>query len=488
MSEITKVASWIRSNLRVKFALGLGLPLFFILTSLAVGNYLRERRLAEQQLEDSAQRIGDFTLASLRHGMLQNEPELLQEVMEDLVDLQDIERVKLVDMGGETALATQSQPDLEPASDIDYTCTLCHQHPAAARPRSMRIGESDGLIRIASPIPNDPDCHICHGPEPSHLGMLLIDVSFADLDARLHQDLGSNLALSGGGALLAITVAYLLSHLLVVRRVESFSEPVAKITSGDLTAHVPGEDQSTDELGALARAFNQMADHLNREKRAADARSQVRQRAIIEERNRLARELHDGLSQLLGYLNAKAIAARLKVQSGDGEGAADLLRQLEAASKELFTDVRAAILALKSSGGAGLVFPENLRTYIQRFEELSGLEVDVEFSLQPLAHQVSAETELQLLRITQEALANIYKHAEVDHAVVSLTVVDHTLVLLIQDEGIGFEPGASGTKGADGYGMSTMGERASAIGADLKIESSPGGGTRILVRTPLEER
>lgn len=488
MDKNGSLLKWIRSNLRVKFALGLALPLLIILSTLSVANYLGDKSLAEQQLQNSAERIGDLALGSLRHGMLLNNPTLISEVMQDLVALDDIHQAQLVDMGGDISLLASPQNSAAAPSEFDYTCTLCHQFPAEDRPRSIRIGSTGSLVRVASPIPNDPDCHVCHGNEQEHLGMLLVDISFSDLESRLQQDLQTNLMLSGVGTIMATLIVYMLSHWLVVSRVERFSIPVAKITSGDLGARIDHEEVLDDELGGLARAFNQMAEQLERQKRASDARSQVRQRAIIEERNRIARELHDGLSQLLGYLNAKAIAARLKVQAGDKEGAADLLRQLETASKELFKDVRTAILALKSSSSAGLVFPENLRTFVERFEELSGLTVDIEITNQPLPHEVSAETELQLLRITQEALANIYKHAEVDRAYVRVSCEDGFLILVIEDTGAGFDPQTSTNNGSPNYGMSTMAERAASIGAQLTVEAAPGKGTRILVRAPLEER
>ena len=114
--------------------------------------------------------------------------------------------------------------------------------------------------------------------------------------------------------------------------------------------------------------------------------------------------------------------------------------------------------------------------------------MEIEIHDQPLPHQVSAETELQLLRITQEALANVYKHAEVDRARVSLQTHQEYLTLTIEDSGAGFEPGSNGSKGGSGYGMATMSERAAAIGAELTIESSPDQGTRIHLRAPLESR
>lgn len=479
------LVSWLRSNLRAKFALGLALPLLLILSSLSVVNYLRARRNLEVQMALTAEQLGEVTLSSLRHGMLVNDRSLLSQMLDDVVELEDISAAQIINLGGETALSSPRSEIRPGQAEADITCAVCHQYPKAQRPRSIQISPASGLLRVAAPIPNEPECRTCHQTGSSHLGVLLLDVSLAEMHGNLRQDLQANLALSGGSTVLVTLAAYFLSNSLVVRRLDRFGEPLSRFSQGDLSARIQHAETESDELGTLAKAFNEMAQTLERSQRAAEARTQVRQRAILQERDRIARELHDGVAQLLGYVNTKAVAARLKLRNQDAQGAAELLQQLETASKEVFTDVRAAILGLKANSSAGLLFPENLRHYVERFRELSGLPVTVNLGPVQLPNSVPAETELQLLRITQEALANSHKHSQASAAEVSLVIGDDFIELRVADNGVGFDPEDPKSNGRPHFGLSTMRERAEAIDAEFSLESAPGKGTVVLVQAPL---
>lgn len=475
---------WLRSNLRAKLALGLALPLLLILSTISLLNYARAKRNLEAQMALTAEQLGEVTLSSLRQGMLMNDTTLTGQVLGNVVQMEDISQAQVINLGGEPVIQRRSANAPREPSGVDITCTVCHQYPASERPRSLNLGSTGGILRVAAPIQNDPECRTCHREDASHLGVLLLDVSISEMQVQLRRDLQSNLALSGGSTLLVTLAAYFLSNSLVVRRLAQLREPLAKFSAGDFSARME-EENASDEVGNLARAFNEMAEDLQRASRAAEARTQVRQRAILQERDRIARELHDGVAQLLGYVNTKAVAARLMVRDGNTTGAQKLLSQLEAASKELFTDVRVAILGLKASNSAGLVFPENLRQYVDRFRDLSGMSVEVEVGRVPLPHGVPAETELQLLRITQEALANSHKHSQATSAEVSIDISEQHVELRVADNGVGFDPDGSRGNGRPHFGLSTMRERAEAIDGELTIASQPGEGTVVIVRAPL---
>jgi signal transduction histidine kinase len=93
---------------------------------------------------------------------------------------------------------------------------------------------------------------------------------------------------------------------------------------------------------------------------------------------------------------------------------------------------------------------------------------------------------VQLLRIIQEALANVRKHAAATHAEVRLSLHDQSLEATVEDNGAGFEPDALGRAVVPRFGLTTMRERAEAIGGTLSIESTPGSGTRVSVRLPID--
>lgn len=479
------LSRWLGSSLQAKLALGLALPLMLILSSVSLVNYQRNRQMVSDQVRHMAEQLGDVTLGALRHGMLQNEPEDIRHALDDLVAVENIVQAQVLNLGGEAVLASTSLDQAPTLPDSDFTCAVCHQYSAAERPRSIHFGDTDGVVRVAAPIANDPECQTCHDDEKRHLGILLVDMTFADLDFQLQRNLQTNLAISGASAVLVALIVYLLSHWYIVRPLERFTRPLAQFTTGDFSARIAGLDHAHDEIGRLAAAFNQMVEELQRDERAASARSHVRQRAIVDERDRIARELHDGVAQLLAYVNAKAIAARLRLKDGKSSAAVELLQQLERASKDLFTDVREAILALKSTNSPGLVFPENLRSYIERLEELSGLTVEKDLDAEDLPISLPPEIELHLLRITQEALANTRKHSGADWAKVSLAMENGGIRVSIEDNGVGFDPERLSADSDGHFGLSTMRERAQAIGAELVVDSSPGRGTRISLHAQL---
>ena len=279
---------------------------------------------------------------------------------------------------------------------------------------------------------------------------------------------------------------YLLTHLLIVRRVEHLQHPLRRFAQGDFSGRLPVPAGARDELGDLALAVNHMADGLEQqaalERQARDARLQ----ATIEERHRLARELHDGLAQVLGFVNAKASAVRLLLQNNQPAEAAAQMRQLEAAARNVFADLREAILNLKTTPQADHTFVRTLQEYIARFRELSGIatELHVEAGAENLPLQ--PETEVQLLRIVQEALTNVRKHAGAGRAWVQLTPNGgRNACVTIGDDGHGFDLAAAEREQRLHYGLATMRERAEAAGGEFRVDSAPGAGTRITVGLPL---
>lgn len=206
--------------------------------------------------------------------------------------------------------------------------------------------------------------------------------------------------------------------------------------------------------------------------------------AVSQERLRIAHEMHDGLAQVLGYVNTKAQAVREFLRAGRAEEAARQLDQLAAAAREVYSDVRESIIGLRSvsAGGADWRLVEALGEYVASWQGQSGvvcrLRVDSSLHFPP-------GVELQLLRIVQEALANVRKHAQARHVEVDLEVRDGTLLLTVADDGVGFNPGELRRSEFPRFGLSTMRERAESIGGRFEIGSSPSGGTRIRLELPV---
>ena len=209
--------------------------------------------------------------------------------------------------------------------------------------------------------------------------------------------------------------------------------------------------------------------------------------AIAEERERIAREMHDSLAQVLGYVNTKTQAVQELLRQGQTERASAHVGQLGEAARAAYADVREGILALRTSLGPGRGLLEALQEYLHLWREQSGIEA--ELSVQPVGaslDRLPPAAELQLLRIVQEALANVRKHAGARHAVVRISVEPGAVETVISDDGAGFDPARAhlADDRSPRFGLSTMRERAESAGGTLEIVSMPGQGTRIAVRIP----
>lgn len=212
--------------------------------------------------------------------------------------------------------------------------------------------------------------------------------------------------------------------------------------------------------------------------------AQVQLLVIEEERQRIAREMHDGLAQILGYVNVKAGAARRLVDLGRVGEAARELQQLEDAAREVYAEVREAILGLRTvlQGENGLIAV--LTGYLERFSEQSGIPVDLKLEGEQAALSPSPEAEVQLIRIIQEALSNVRKHASASKASVCLRATPEGTLLVVEDDGKGFTADRPSPRGGPQFGLQTMRERAEAMGGSFSIDSGPGRGTRVTVQMP----
>jgi signal transduction histidine kinase len=238
-----------------------------------------------------------------------------------------------------------------------------------------------------------------------------------------------------------------------------------------------------DAVEILASLASQAAVAIENDRLAA----QLRELAIRRERERIAREMHDGLAQVLGYVNTKSQAVEELLAAGRTEAARTQLDQLAAAARSVYVDVREAILGLTSpvAPESGLVGA--IEEYARRFSEASKLATVVEASPSARAAQLAPEAQAQAFRIVQEALTNVRKHASALLARITLDTADDQLVLVVQDNGRGIRPGAR-DMGAPGewprYGIEAMRGRAAALGGTIDISWAEPG-TRLELRVPL---
>jgi len=322
---------------------------------------------------------------------------------------------------------------------------------------------------------------------------ILVTTITSRLDELLHnaeEDIQSarhNLAVAERNAYFGLTASALLAIGLAIGLAliltRSISEPLAhlaeaaeRIARGDLSSTV--SLQASGEIDRLARVFERMRQTLIRE------RGQLRMLAVLEERDRIGREMHDGLAQVLGYVNTKAQAVREFLKAGDPQEAERQIDELILAAREAYTDAREVIVGLRQDGAGKRNLSQMLREYIDQFARRNEIETRLEIAPEWSDEDLSATAQVQLLRIVQESLTNIRKHARANQVVVSLTNDSAQAVICVKDDGRGFNLSLLLRPDYSRYGLRTMRERTQAIGGNFRIESTVGQGTAIIVRVP----
>jgi signal transduction histidine kinase/ligand-binding sensor domain-containing protein len=204
-------------------------------------------------------------------------------------------------------------------------------------------------------------------------------------------------------------------------------------------------------------------------------------KAVLGERSRIAREIHDTLAQ--GYVG---ISVQLEVLS-------ELLRhqKVEAAATHLDTtrgyvreglaDARQSIWALRSQDSAETTLPVRMRRIV---EQAGGHGLEARFGIYGAYRPLPPEAEREFLRVAQEAIHNVKKHADAQNLIVQLEYGPAEIALEVRDDGCGFAAGGAPDPTPGHYGLTGMRERAAAVGGKLEITSEPGSGTTVRLRAP----
>jgi signal transduction histidine kinase len=236
--------------------------------------------------------------------------------------------------------------------------------------------------------------------------------------------------------------------------------------------HKEGADNFSDEDQELIEL---LASHAAIAITNAHLYERSRELSILEERNRLALELHDAVSQKLFSLVLTAESAETLLER-DGEGAKAQVERLKTLSREALEELRSLIMelrppALDRDGLCGA-----LRKHVEVLGRLHAVEIE-----QRIDDAVSAgddERDREVLRIAQEALHNALRHAGAGHVEISLSSDGGRLALEVRDDGVGFQPDDPELRSRR-LGLTSMEERAGRLGGRLMIHSAPGEGTDV---------
>ncbi len=233
----------------------------------------------------------------------------------------------------------------------------------------------------------------------------------------------------------------------------------------------------------FAHVQGQEEEIVRRSRELADANEAM---AVMNERQRIARELHDSLAQSLGYLHLGLGALERQITGGQMAEAHAELTELRQAARDAYEEARQAIFGLRSMVSRSLGLIPTLTEYLHDWSRRAGITVDLKVDAEETM-TLTPVVEVQLIRIIQEAMANVRRHAGAQRVVVSIERDRESARVVIRDDGVGFDPPAIAGGGRDRFGMETMRERAEAVGGKLTLTSEPGQGTAVELQLPLDE-
>jgi signal transduction histidine kinase len=251
------------------------------------------------------------------------------------------------------------------------------------------------------------------------------------------------------------------------------------------------EEQNQARKGMIAELAqaNQRLEEMMAENTGLQAQllTQAREAGAGDERQRMAREIHDTLAQGLTGIITQLEAAQQTTHEAERERRIDNSKRL---ARDSLAEARRSVQALRPQALEDSRLPDALAEEVARWTATSGVPAEVAATGDPRA--LYPEVEVTLLRVAQEALANVAKHAAAAHAWVTLSYMEDVVTLDVRDDGSGFAPlgessagggGTGGTAGG-GFGLIAMRQRVNRLAGQLEIESEPGVGTAVSASLP----
>ncbi len=329
-----------------------------------------------------------------------------------------------------------------------------------------RLGIRDSADYIVASVP------IFDSNKQTLLGVIFVELTFPIEQSEFLQTMLQQTILPVGLAMLIVGVVagvffgFFIARSLT-RRLRSLAGAADAWSKGDFDVLV--QDNSGDELGQLAHRLNQMAIQLQ-------TLLQTRQElATVEERNRLARDLHDSVKQQV-FATSMQVGAALALFEQNPAAAKTRLMETQRLVRQAQQELTTLIQELRPAALEDKGLTPALREYVADWSRQNNITAEVrvrgEKSLPLLLEQT-------LFRVTQEALANIARHSGATVAEVYLAWEENQVNLTITDNGRGFNPAMTNGKG---IGLRSMRERVEAAGGQLSITSQPGAGTKVIVR------
>ncbi|WP_055109000.1 sensor histidine kinase [Paenibacillus ihumii] len=285
------------------------------------------------------------------------------------------------------------------------------------------------------------------------------------------------------GILVFILIIGYIAGQRIQRRLDSLHLNMLQVAKGNLSVRMP--DTADQTFSGVYQEFNNMTEAVEKKMKLLQQlgeqevieKEQAAEKAVLEERRRLARDLHDTVSQQLFAIHMAASSLPKVLERNEAQ-AEVVLNQLIQMSNMAQKQMRALIAQLRPMELVGKTLAEALDQWFPDYCRQNGLKGMKDMDLQG---DLSEAKEHQLFLIVQEAMANIVKHSGAKLVSLSLREGPRQVVLSISDDGQGF---SNGSHRQGSYGLTTMKERAEKLGGNVEIISKPGAGTTIRVHIP----
>ncbi len=321
-------------RLTLKLAVGVAL---LVIVPIGAGLYLLSRQQYDRAFEArqrAAELQNQILETAVRHQMMENDSVLLGRIVDEIGAQPEVRRAMILDHDGEIRISSEAARVGQKISRDDETCRVCHAKEPGARPRWVLLNEgSHGVLRSVLPIQNRPECWSCHDRAQKLTGMLVLDVSLAELESDFRLDLAW--ILFGGGllALLVLAGVGLLVRHLILRRLARLSKAARTMARGDLAARA--ETGGNDVITELAGDFNEMARAVaglvtelrGQESQLASVMNSLddglvvldRESKIVAVNRSFCRRADVDPVDLRGRRCGEAVSARLPCGAGEGE-------------------------------------------------------------------------------------------------------------------------------------------------------------------------
>lgn len=276
--------------------------------------------------------------------------------------------------------------------------------------------------------------------------------------------------------IIGIFLAYKIAAL-ITKPISKLVEAVESVQKGDFSAKI--EIKTKDEIGLLASAFNEMASRLN------EMVGRIKQLTMLEERNKIGLDLHDGCAQDLANM-IKRLELCEKLFEIEPAKAFEELSALRENIRLHLNRARQIIHGLKGPGQEDFALLEEIKEYLKDYGRDSG--IIIKLNISEAVNSIPADKSRDIFYIITEALSNIKRHAQAKNAELNLACNElKELTINIKDDGKGFDIKETELSASDSqkWGLTGMRQRAALLGGALTINSLPGQGTEIYVRIPL---